>query len=195
MNNVRNKGFTLIEVMIVIAILGIIGTLAGRQFLGFTESAKASAIYEIVNQINNEVEALGELHGVGPSVARAGIVKTGNSYLDVLSHGESFVSSTYANRYKYSPHSQIRGLNTLKMPTDGVAGEYEVQGMKISLGTSTDKNDYIFENVDGVVLANYLAKYEKTETFLEGQSGGVNGGIEWKYDAGLYEMTLTRKFN
>ncbi|MBY8168150.1 prepilin-type N-terminal cleavage/methylation domain-containing protein [Vibrio fluvialis] len=190
------SGFTLIEVMIVIVIVGILASFTGRQFFGFTEGAKATALYETTNQIDNEIKSLGSLHGVGPSAAKGGVSKSGNSMLDVLAYGEEFVSDVYATRYKYSPHTLISGLKATKSPTDGSAGQYSVQGMPISIGTSTDKNEYIVKNVEAVVLASYINKYAENETFIEGQSGGTNGGkLAWTYSSGLYDVTIVHSFN
>jgi type IV pilus assembly protein PilA len=47
----NQKGFTLIELIIVIAILGILAALAIPRFFGFTESAKQAADEEIANVI------------------------------------------------------------------------------------------------------------------------------------------------
>ena len=190
-----NRGFTLIELLVVIVILGVLGSIANTKFSGYIESSKAQSMQEIVKQLNNEVQSLASLHGASPSVARASIVKSGNSYLDVLVHGEDYVNTTYANAYKVNPHSNVEGISTVSMPSDGVAGTYQISGMPISLGTSTSQNDYIIKNVDGLVLAGYISKYAKEETFVEGQSGGVNGNVAWTYNAGLYDVTISRKFN
>ncbi|MGR2997576.1 type II secretion system protein [Vibrio vulnificus] len=195
MKYANHRGFTLIELLVVIVILGVLGTYGSTKFSGYIESSKAQSLQEVVKQLNNEVLSLASLHGASPSVVRATIVKTGNTYLDVLVHGEEFVNSTYENAYKVNPHSNIQGITTVTMPDDGVPGTYQISGMPISLGTSLNKNDYIIKNVDGLVLASYISKYAKEETFVEEQSGGTSGNLAWTYNAGLYDVTISRKFN
>ncbi|OGO77572.1 MAG: hypothetical protein A2Y23_15775 [Clostridiales bacterium GWB2_37_7] len=56
MNN--RKGFTLIELIVVIAILGILATIAVPRLTGFTEKANIAADEQLVALVNNSLKIL-----------------------------------------------------------------------------------------------------------------------------------------
>ncbi len=187
-----HRGFTLIEVMVVVAILGVLATITAPVFKGFFESSKAQAVHTVVNQMDGEIKSLASLHGVSSSAGRGALVKSGNSYLDVLAFGEDFVTTKYANAYSLRPHINIKGFTTIKMPKDGEAGEYQFNKLTVSIGSSTSKNEYVFKGMNEVTLASYLEEYAKEETFQKGQSGGGVGDVSWAFNDGLYDVTISR---
>lgn len=58
------KGFTLIEILIVIALLGVVATIAVPRFLGVQDSAKAKADIVALQMWAKEIEAQYMLGGV-----------------------------------------------------------------------------------------------------------------------------------
>lgn len=78
MKNMRNKGFTLVEIMIVVAIIGIIVSIAVPAFLRARENARGRACQENLMKIDGSVEqwALDFRQSNGATVALTGLVGT-----------------------------------------------------------------------------------------------------------------------
>lgn len=55
-NNTTNKGFTLIELVVIISIIGILVLLAVPKFLGYAQRAQATRIMHDIKVVDNKVE-------------------------------------------------------------------------------------------------------------------------------------------
>ena len=87
----KRKGFTLIEVLIVVIILGILATIAVPQFTKIVTKAKASEATTNIAAINTGLEIWKLEHsGNYPSYATAALLNTG---LDITITADEF---TYA---------------------------------------------------------------------------------------------------
>ena len=194
--NKKQGGFTLVELMIVVVIIGVLGSIFGKQFFGYVENAKGQAIHEITKQINDEIRSIGNNHGVGPNASTTTFLVAGNTYLDVLRFGDDYVNATYQSKYKYSPHTKIEGLDSLSTPTAGTTGTYSIQGMPLSVSENTNGtgNTYTLTQVEPAVLANYITSYASEETFVEGASGGSSDAVAWTFANGQYTLNITYLF-
>ena len=70
----NKKGFTLIELIVVIAILGILAAIAIPRFSGFTDKAKQNNDDQYIALVNNAVKIMmaeGKISGAGGSAAFA----------------------------------------------------------------------------------------------------------------------------
>ncbi|MFM7469446.1 MAG: type II secretion system protein [Vampirovibrionales bacterium] len=68
MMNVLKKGFTLVELAIVVAIVGVMASVAMTRFTGLSETAEAAQARMFVNQLNS---------GVAMYMSRTGTLPTG----------------------------------------------------------------------------------------------------------------------
>ena len=73
------KGFTLIELMIVVAIIGILAAVAIPNFLDATDEAKAARIQADLATIGAAVEIYRAKHGSYPASIDAMVSKSGES--------------------------------------------------------------------------------------------------------------------
>ncbi len=67
MNATRMKGFTLIEIMVVVVILGILGALIVPNIIGRPDEARVTAARADIQQVGNSLELYRLDNGVYPS--------------------------------------------------------------------------------------------------------------------------------
>lgn len=65
--NRKRDGFTLIELMVVVVIIGILGVIALQTFVGRGEKARLEATKAILSKVSNQVDLFKLDHGKYPS--------------------------------------------------------------------------------------------------------------------------------
>jgi prepilin-type N-terminal cleavage/methylation domain-containing protein len=93
----RDKGFTLVELLIVIVILGVLATVTVFAVNGITSKAKASSCQADTSSLNTAIEAYNAGEGSYPATLPALATATagGQTYLKTL-------PANYATRFTYT---------------------------------------------------------------------------------------------
>ncbi len=94
------KGFTLIELMVVVAILGIIAVVVMSAMTGSTAPANAQAIRSSATELARAVGYLNVNLGTGLDTSTSSVLTgTSDDLMDVLVKGDSVVSTTYRTQF------------------------------------------------------------------------------------------------
>ena len=96
----KQKGFTLIELMVVVAILGIIAVVVMSAMTGSTTPANAQAIRSSATELARAVGYLNVNLGTGLDTSTSSVLTgTSDDLMDVLVKGSSAVTSAYQTQY------------------------------------------------------------------------------------------------
>ena len=98
-------GFTLMEILVAVAIIGILGTVAVTSITGNIEKAKQTAAQESVNNIKNAVMTYYLQNKKYPSDLKDLIVENSEG-IAVLEGGEGALEDPWGNEYKYERKGQ-----------------------------------------------------------------------------------------
>jgi type IV pilus assembly protein PilA len=90
MNSSRSaQGFTLLEVMVVVAIIGVLAAIALPAYQGYTARAKVSEVILAMNTCRNSITELYQSGGTAPGAGNWGCEQTGGSrYVNALTTTE-----------------------------------------------------------------------------------------------------------
>jgi general secretion pathway protein G len=125
MNLSRNKqaGFTLVEILIVVIILGVLAAVAIPQFTSSTEDAQLSALDMTLTEMRNAIELYYHQHGAvypgakkqtdGSAVGTAAEAQTAFiAQMTLYSAKDGKTSNTKDATYKYGPYIKRGALPT-----------------------------------------------------------------------------------
>lgn len=130
LNRPARRGFTLVEVLIVVVILGILAATVLPQFTSATEDAKASALKENLQQIRTQIDLYRFQHNgalPGPSATNV------SDQLTKASKADGTTAAVGTAGYPFGPYllgqfpaNPFNGLNTISVGTtqlkDGTTG-------------------------------------------------------------------------
>ncbi|MBB6430026.1 type II secretion system protein [Algisphaera agarilytica] len=146
----KAKGFTLVEILIVVVILGILAAIVIPQFTSASESAKASSIVTQLQTIRSQIELFQIQHnGDYPLLTAA----TDGTAWDVLTEETNVAGSTTitAGETTYGPYLQ-------KAPVNGFEDSSEIiLGTGTALGTAAAGSGWHYNATTGEVKVNMAA--------------------------------------
>ena len=159
MKTQNRKGFTLIEILIVVIILGILAAIVIPQFTNASKEAKQSSLVTMVQSLRSQIALFKLQHndylpGVSPLVG-SGATFSNTTFWDQMSLFSDDTGATNASKtaqYDKGPYMQSIPKNPL-CPNNGTAGDVE-------------------ETVDGAAASNVVG-------FIYDFQGGAGSGRIW----------------
>ena len=156
-------GFTLVELLIVVVILGVLAAIAIPQFSASTDDSKAAALDATLSNLRTAIELYYQQHGSYPSAVAAGgsfgAIDTEAAFVSQLvkfTSAAGAVSNTKDATYKYGPY-----LKKSTIPADPSKNVATVEVINLgSLGmtaTSGDPGGWKFDNKTGQLIVNIAA--------------------------------------
>lgn len=117
MRTLRNKAFTLVEILIVVVILGILAAIVVPQFASATKDAQAGNLKAQIKQIQNQLE-LGK--------ARPSAFWAAGSYPDLTTGGDwvNFISEGYIRALPKNPFNGMTTISEVATVPDPVTGAW-----------------------------------------------------------------------
>ncbi len=170
--SLKAKGFTLVEILIVVVILGILAAIVIPQFTSASEAAKASSLVTQLQSIRSQIELYQIQHNgdyPGVNAAGTGLISSANFWSDLT--GKTNVAGVAATTgTTYGPYLQKPVINPF---TDSslVVGNNIATGIPNNAGGS-DANGFIYNPTTGQIKA-VIAASKASEVNLDVADGDI----------------------
>ncbi len=164
MSRKNETGFTLVEILIVVIILGVLAAVAIPQFSSSTEDAQMSALDMTLTEMRNAIELYYHQHGAvypgakkitdGSSVGTVGDAQTAfNAQMTLYSAKDGKTANTKDATYKYGPYIK-RGM----LPKNPFNGDNaiicDITTGDITTAASSGTGGWKFYVLTGRLIAN-----------------------------------------
>lgn len=146
---VCKKGFTLVELLIVITMLAVIAAIAVPRFLDASEDARESALGTDLQMLRRQIHLYKMQHiGRGPHLNESGSLDTGNLVARII--GKTDITGKLDANGGFGPYAKMWPTNP--WAADAVAGD-------ISFGTDAapprnDATGWYYNTDTGIISAN-----------------------------------------
>ena len=137
----QDRGFTLVELMIVVAVIGVIASLAIPNYMRFTARTRRSEMLETVSKIKLSFKNVFDNTGtfITVSTAAAGVTSVVNPTSASIPVGQPDTWDTHApgwGEFQYTPDGPVRMRYTYTIAANGVDMTISVCGSFASLGSN-----------------------------------------------------------
>ena len=133
----RPRGFTLIELVAVVTVIGILGALAAPTLVGMIDKASAQKIYTVAAKLAETHSLMAQVFRTTKVASASPVPAANNTMLDVLVQGRPMVADAYRDRYETGGFAPL--TTALVTTTDPVAGSsagaYTLEGYPVTLTT------------------------------------------------------------
>jgi type IV pilus assembly protein PilA len=127
MHRRAQQGFTLIELMIVVAIVGILAAIAIPAYQDFVARSKVSEVLAAVGACKTSVAEYAQTNAKLPAdLAASGCSNTASKYMSALSVATGVITATIQNVNPTDPDGKIVTLTPLKAVGGAAAGDGDV---------------------------------------------------------------------
>ena len=156
----RTKGFTLVELMLVVAILGILGALVLPVYQGHAAEAKSSSAKSNLHAIRAQIELYRLQHnGTLPVYASGGTVAEASAETQLTgistSDGTALASKTPSAPFLYGPYvkkipkNPFNNLNTIA---------YVALAADMATAADGTRSGWLYKRETGEIRVNYPGK-------------------------------------
>ena len=184
------RGFTLIELVVVVAILGVLIGIVAPNVIGTTDSSKAQLLIKVASNVSTNWSLISQTCGTSTAIASNPLPAANKNVKDVLFAGSASVAATYTNCYG---QSKVLALTEVSQP--GAAGMYNVAGYNVNVtGGGLSPLSITYAGVPETLALLMVQKYIPTVSTLSAGDDATSAVITYTAAAsGARDVTLLKQ--